>query len=378
MKILIAPNAFKHAASTFEIGNAIQSGLLKFNNSLQAEVLPLSDGGNDFLEVIFFLKKHLIKVPVDTSDPLMRPLQAYFAFDENSKTAYIEMALASGVHLLKQAELNPLIASSYGTGLLIKYAIAYGAKEIIIGIGGTATVDGGMGILSALGFKFYDINNNILNPSGANLLKIKHFDDSEYKRLWQNTSLIIASDVSNFLLGSKGAAMVFGPQKGASPEMITVLENGLRNFCEIFKDRCSIDLNAIKGGGAAGGAGSILQGILHGTFIKGAEFVLDLCDFKGKLVNTDILITAEGKLDGQTFVGKAPYTVALKAKESGIKTIVLAGKIDNEFYHINSKQKVFDHAFEIAPSPYLSLQQAMENTLGDLEQISSRLLNLIE
>jgi glycerate 2-kinase len=372
MQILISPNAFKNAASTFEVCKAIEKGILTSNPDFEVKLFPLSDGGNDFMEVMHFYKGGE-KIIVSSYDPLGRDVEATLVFEPKEKLAIIEMAQASGLHLLKPKELNPLKASSYGTGILIKKALVFGANQIVIGIGGTATVDGGMGLLAALGVEFLDADYQKLLPNGANLIRIAHINTSNLDQRIRKSSLTIACDVNNPLLGENGAARIFGPQKGATAEMVHFLEHGLENLNAVTKTHLGIDLHLYKGGGAAGGAGAVLQGYLGGKVVNGTTLVLEAGCFADHLESTDILITAEGGLDGQTFDGKAPYIVAGLAKERGIKTIALAGRISHDFYPKNELEMIFDHSFEIASNEYDNLSQAIAHTLPDLEKRSSEL-----
>lgn len=326
MHILIAPNAFKNSLDAFQVALAIKEGLNQSRLNCTTECFPIADGGDGTGSLIIErCKGETIKQVVN--DPLGRKVDSGFGLIDNGKTAVIEMADASGLRLLKKEELNPMVASSYGTGKLIKAAMDKGVKRIIIAMGGSATVDGGCGILSALGIRFLDAVGNELKAIPKELSKMAQIDVSNLDKRVFNCEVVILCDVDNKLLGPQGAAAVFGPQKGASARDVKLLDAFLAKFAAISKSQTGIDMAAIKHGGAAGGATAGLHTWLNAKLVNGIEYFLELTGFDEALKHSDLLITGEGSIDRQTLQGKGPYGVAVKAKAIKIPVIGLAGKI---------------------------------------------------
>ena len=367
MKILIAANGFKHSLKASQACAAIQRGLLQSGLQASCQLLPIADGGNGTLDV--FLAAGGQRISVDVLDPLMRPIQADYGLLPGGETAVIEMAQAAGLELLAAHELNPLIASSYGVGQLMADALARGVKRIIIGLGGSATVDGGMGCLQALGLRLLDVNGNEVRRGGQGLRDIARVDDSALAD-WEDIDIIIASDVDNPTLGEKGAARVFGPQKGADPAMVEVLEQNLRHCFTILFEQRGIDLRQVKGGGAAGAFAAGLMAFFSCKMASGIELVLAHNRFAEHLKDSDLVITGEGQIDAQTIDGKAPVGVARLAREHGLPTIALVGgiNIDERRLHEAGIQAVFP----IVDKP-MSLQDALDNAEDLLRRAALRL-----
>ena len=367
MKILIAANGFKHSLNASQACAAIQQGLLQSGLQASCLLLPIADGGNGTLDV--FLAAGGQRIRLEVLDPLMRPIQADYGLLPDGETAVIEMAQAAGLELLAPHELNPLIASSYGVGQLMADALARGVKRIIIGLGGSATVDGGMGCLQALGLRLLDANGNEVRRGGQGLRDIARVDDSALAD-WEDIDIIIASDVDNPTLGEKGAARVFGPQKGADPAMVEVLEQNLRHCFTILFEQRGIDLRQVKGGGAAGAFAAGLMAFFSCKMASGIELVLAHNRFAEHLKDSDLVITGEGQIDAQTIDGKAPVGVARLAREHGLPTIALVGgiNIDERRLHEAGIQAVFP----IVDKP-MSLQDALDNAEDLLRRAALRL-----
>jgi glycerate kinase len=291
-----------------------------------------------------------------------------------TKTAIIEMAKASGLALLNSKTLKPLEASSYGTGLLIKDAIAEGYTNIILGIGGSATTDGGAGIAAALGVKFFNQSDESFVPTGATLDQIKVIEVKEATALLKDCQIKIACDVENPLIGKHGAAEVFAPQKGATPEQVQLLEKNLQHYSLVIKEDFNKDVSIIKHGGAAGGIAAGLFGLLDATLVNGTDLVMTELGIKDKLMQCDIVITAEGKLDSQTLDGKGPYGIALLAKEKGKIVIGIGGSIPAEEI---DKFTAFDAMFALPNEP-MSLENAMKNGETLLSQLAQNIGTLIQ
>jgi len=286
----------------------------------------IADGGDGTGSLILERCKGVI-VSKQVHDPLGRKIDSRFGLIDNGKTAVIEMADASGLRLLKKSELNPMQTSSYGTGELINAALDKGVNKVIIAMGGSATVDGGCGILKALGINFLDKDGKRLKAVPDELSKMVKIDDSGLDHRIHDTEIVILCDVNNKLLGPKGAATVFGPQKGASPSDVTLLDSFLANFATISKAQLGTDMTTIKHGGAAGGATAGLNTWLNAKLVNGIEYFLSLIGFDQALKNADLVITGEGSIDTQTLQGKGPYGVAAEAKKKHLPVIGLAGRI---------------------------------------------------
>jgi len=326
MKIIVAPDKFKGSLTSFEVCNAISKGIRRADKSAKVFEFPMADGGDGFAAVM----KHYHKtdtVYCDTVDPLGRSLAVSYEWNENEKVAIIEMAVASGLVLLKQEELNPMLTSTLGTGLIIKNAMEKGANKIIFGLGGSATNDAGTGILSALGFQFADENDKLLQACGGNLLNMKKI----IKPLFIPTiKFEIASDVENILYGPQGAAYVYAPQKGAGEEQVKALDKGLQNFAAIIKKETGKDVSSIRGTGAAGGIAAGLLPFFNVEIKKGIEMIIDASKIKTELTDADLLITGEGKIDEQSKEGKVVGYMAELGREYDIPCIALCGILELE------------------------------------------------
>jgi len=299
----------------------------------------------------------------EVHDPLGRKINASFGLIDNGKTGVIEMANASGLRLLQKNELNPLKASSYGTGELIKFALDENVNKIVIAMGGSATVDGGCGILRALGIIFLDDRGESLPAIPESLINMTKIDASGLDPRVANCEIVILCDVNNQLLGPEGAATVFGPQKGATDEDVNFLEDFLENFARVSASQSKGNMAYIKHGGAAGGATAGLHTWLNAKLVNGIESFLTLTNFDEALNRSDLLITGEGSIDKQTLQGKGPYGVAVKAKNKGIPVIGLAGKIPLE--SDEDMNKYFDVLLSINNEP-ADITTAMENTERNL------------
>lgn len=331
MHILIAPNAFKNSLDAPAVALAIQRGLEQSSLSCSSTCFPIADGGDGTAALII---EHLKGTVVSTSvkDPIGRDIESRFGIIQNGKTAVIEMADASGLRLLKTDEYSPLTSSSFGTGQLILKALDYGVDKIILAIGGSACIDGGTGLLSALGVRFLDIAGNKLEQIPKNLIALSSIDASQLDKRILNCRLMVLCDVENTLLGEKGAATVFGPQKGATLSDITILEASLTQFRNIVLKQTGTDIALLKHGGAAGGTAAGVAALLGAALLKGIDYFLELTNFAETIQTADLLITGEGAIDLQTLDGKAPMGVAILAKKNNIPVIGIAGKIaiDNQ------------------------------------------------
>ncbi|WP_394975155.1 glycerate kinase [uncultured Croceitalea sp.] len=327
MKFVLAPDKYKGSLTGQEFCNAVEKGIKKVFPKAAIVKLPLADGGDGTIEVVKnYLNADLIKLKV--ADPLFRSVVSSYLLSSDKKTAFIEMSEASGFKLLQKNELNASETTTFGTGELIEDALNKGAQEIILGIGGSATNDGGMGMASALGFEFLDSDGNTLSPVGKNLGKVAKIKKDSIHRRIAAVKVKVASDVSNPFYGPNGAAHIYGPQKGASKSEIEILDEGLKNFSKIILEDFDINLQQIKGSGAAGGLGGGAVVFLNATLKSGIELIKEIADFDNKIKDADWIITGEGKLDLQTLSGKTIAGIVASAKKKDIPVAALCGLLD--------------------------------------------------
>lgn len=367
MNILVAPNSMKGSLSAFRFADLVEQAFLDVApDFFSIRKFPVADGGDETMSVL--MNALGLKVQeTNVSDPLGRQVKAQYGYANG--VAVIEMANASGIKLMKTEELNPLKTSSYGTGQLLLDAIQKGAKKIFVGIGGSATVDGGMGMLEALGIQFFDSEGRLLIGNGENTGKI-HWVDTSNCKLPAGIEVVVISDVDNFLLGSNGAARVFGPQKGANPEMVEMLENNLSNYAEVIRKRFGKDMTTLKGGGAAGGISVAFAAFLNAEIRDGADYILDVISIDEPIQWADLVITGEGMIDNQTLMNKAPFAVAMRAKKFGKPVIAVAGSVSL------TDDSVFDGVFSIMDKP-MTLEYAIENAAELLYKQAKNMAGLI-
>jgi glycerate kinase len=327
MKFVIAPDKFKGSLSGIEFCDAVEEGLLKVFPKADILKIPLADGGDGTVDVI---KNYIhgTMVTVSVNNPLFKKVDASYLYSEETKTAFIEMAEASGLKLLKPNAYDCMITSTYGTGELIADCMSRGAEHVILGIGGSATNDAGMGMAAALGFEFFDVNNEVLKPIGANLIKVHHISNSKVSDKLKKLKVHVACDVTNPLYGKDGAAHIYAAQKGANENQIAELDLGLQQFARVVNSMYDIEVQSIKGGGAAGGMGVGVSVFLNGVLASGIELIKELADFDAQIKNTDWIITGEGKLDAQSLSGKTIQGVLTAAQRENIKVAALCGVVD--------------------------------------------------
>lgn len=326
MKFVLAPDSFKECMSSKEVCETMEIAIRKVYPDAEVIEVPMADGGEGTVEALVEATSgtyHMVKV----TGPLGNKVEAVFGLLGNMKTAVIEMATASGLHLVKREERNPLITTTYGTGELIKAALDLGVRHIVIGIGGSATNDGGAGMIQALGGKLLDKEGNEIAFGGGELDKIETIDLSNLDPRIKDTVIEVACDVTNPLIGEKGASEIFGRQKGATDEMVKVLDLNLAHYADVIKRDLGIDIAYVEGAGAAGGLGAALLAFLKGELKRGIDLVIKHTELKEKLEGADYVFTGEGSIDYQTMYGKTPIGVATIAKEKGVKTIAFAGNV---------------------------------------------------
>ncbi|MEA5403775.1 glycerate kinase [Arcicella sp. DC2W] len=373
MRILIATNAFKHSLNANDVSKAIKNGFERSQLNCICESFPIGDGGDGTGELII---KHCggIEVSGEVVDPLMRKIQANYGLIDNRKTAVIEMASASGIRLLKKEELNPLEASTFGTGLLIKSALNQGVNKIILAVGGSATVDGGCGILAALGVTFLNEKGDKIGFLPKDLINLVNIDITNLDARIFDCEIVILSDVKNPLLGENSSAKVFGPQKGATVEDVEFLEKVLVNFAEVIHRQFGKSTGNLEYGGAAGGVSAGLASLLNAKLVNGIDAFLSLTGFDEALKRNDIVITGEGSLDSQTMQGKGPFGIAERAKALNIPVIGLAGRVPLE--DAEALKSHFEVVFVIGNEP-TELKNAIENTAENLTRTAEQIANLL-
>lgn len=344
MNILVIPDKFKGSLTGTEVIAAITEGLVRFDPKIQVHSITASDGGDGFLEAILKSDGSVEIVDCETTDPLGRPITAQYGLDRESGKAFIEMARASGMELLTADERNPLRTSTLGTGQLVVDAIGQGATDIYMGLGGSATNDGGTGIAKAIGYEFLDADGQSLPATGASLEQISRIDDRAVLPALKNVRVHAINDVANPLLGPEGAAAVYAPQKGADPPMVERLESGLDRLQQIVQRDLGIDAASLPGAGAAGGTGYGLRAFLDADFLSGIEFVLSLTGIESLLAGgtIDVIISGEGKIDDQTAYGKLVRGVADVGEKYSVPVMALCGmlKLENKSISDLGLQKV--------------------------------------
>jgi len=356
-KILISPQEFKESLTGLEVAKAIQLGINNIDSDIDTILVPVADGGDGTLQTMVDVTGgEIIKETV--SDPLGRKISSEWGKLGDDNSAVIEMAKASGLALLKENEKSALRTSTYGTGELFKKALDNGISNFIVGIGGSATNDGGAGFVSALGAKLLDNNNNLVEPCGENLNKIKKIDMADFDQRIKNVTVRVACDVTNPLCGNEGASSIFGPQKGASPSEVSFLDGNLAHWAQLIKDQIGQDIMDIPGSGAAGGLGAGLMAFTNAELSVGADIVLDSLDYEKQLSGVDLVIVGEGRTDKSTQFNKSPVAVAMRAKKLGIPVICLSGSI-GEGYE-DSRELGISSFFSIVSGP-TDLQFAIDN-----------------
>jgi len=356
MNILIAPDSFKGNLTALEVAENIESGIKKAFPAAEVNKIPMADGGEGTVQSLVDATGGE-KIYKKVTGPLGKKVEAYFGLLGNGNTAVIEMALASGLPLISEDEADPCKTTTYGTGELIKAALKKNIKKLIIGIGGSATNDAGVGMAQALGAKFLDGTGEEIGYGGQELKRIQKIDLSNLEEKIYDVDIEVACDVNNPLYGHEGAAYVYAPQKGADRETVKILDNNLRHLSKIIEKQLGKNVQNIPGAGAAGGLGAGLVAFLGAELRSGIDIVLEENKFEEKLMDIDLVITGEGKIDGQTVQGKTPIGVARKAKEYDITTIAIAGEIGKGIEKVLEDE--IDAVFS-AVHQDASLKEAME------------------
>ena len=373
MKIVVAPDSFKESMSAKEVCDNIEKGLLSVSKDWEIVKVPMADGGEGTLEALIDATD--VKIFNEkTLNPLGEEITSRFGILGEKNIAIIEMASTSGLELISPEKRNPYITTTYGTGQLMLKSLEQNVEEIILGIGGSATNDGGAGMLQALGAKLLDKNGNEIGFGGYELSKLDKIDFSNLDKRLKNIKILVACDVTNPLTGKNGSSYIFGKQKGATPEMIEVLDENLLHYSKIIKRDLDFDVNDIPGAGAAGGLGAGLL-TLGAILKKGIEIVIEANELDKKVQGADLVITGEGSIDGQTRFGKTPYGVVSVAKKYNIPTVTLAGNVGKDI------DILYDYGFDAIFSIMQgvdTLENALKNGKENIEKTAKNIGHFIK
>lgn len=324
---ILAPDSFKESMTAEQACIAMQRGIQKAILDAQFIHVPMADGGEGTVDALIAAKQGR-RVAIQVSGPFPhQKIDTYFGLIDNGQTAVIEMAMANGIHLIEKSQRNPLLTSTLGTGEMMKAALDHGVSKIIIGLGGSVTNDAGAGMAQALGAKFLNQNGQVVEQGGGQLDQVYTIDLSDLDARLKNTEILIASDVNNPLCGENGASHVFAPQKGATPEMVEILDRNLNYFADLVKQQLNIDVKHIAGAGAAGGLGFGLMVFAAAKIRSGVEMIIEETQLAEKIAHADYVFTGEGGIDFQTKFGKTPFGVAQVAKRFNKPVIACAGYI---------------------------------------------------
>ena len=373
MRVVVAPNALKGSLSPFEAASAIARGVRAADADAEIVSLGIADGGDGTSAVLRAARDGVTRETI-VADPLGRPVRASYGLLDGGRTAVLDVATASGLALLAAHERDPLVATSRGTGKLISAALDAGVESIIIGVGGSATVDGGAGLLAALGVALLDDTGTPIPSGGAGLARLARIDLTRAHPALARVKLRVACDVDSTLLGPHGAAQMFGPQKGATPEGVLELEQNLAHFADVIAQTTGRDAKSVVSGGAAGGIAAGLFGVLGATLEPGIDLVLETVGFDQALVGADLVITAEGFLDQQSLRNKGPCGVGRWSKRRGVPVIALAGGIADDVRPGDFSD--FAGMFSICRRP-MALQEAMQRAGELLESATESVLRAL-
>lgn len=369
MKIVIAPDSFKGSATAQQAADAIEIGVKRVFPNAQIEKVPMADGGEGTVQSLVDATAGTFR-EVNVLDPLGRETKARYGLLGDGTTAVIEMAAASGIQFVDEHTKNPLITTTYGTGQLMLDALHHGSQQLILGIGGSATTDGGAGMAEALGVKFLDASNQPIARGGGGLATLDHIDLSEVDPLVAKAHIRIASDVTNPLTGKTGSAAVFGPQKGATPEMISVLDANLSHYAKVIQRDVGRDIDQTPGAGAAGGLGAGLLAFTNAQLERGVEIVVEMTHLKQRVVGAEIVFTGEGGIDFQTQYGKTPMGTAQAVKKVNphITVVALAGNVGEGI----------DQLYDLGIDAVFGILPGVEDLPTAIEQVEENLARTAE
>lgn len=370
---VLAPDSFKESMTAKEACEAMERGIKKVDDSIVCIHVPMADGGEGTMQSLVDATGGTV-YSVKVTGPLGNEVEAYYGITGDGETGVLEMASASGIHLVAPGERNPLITTTYGTGQLIKACLDHGVNKLLIGIGGSATNDGGAGVVQALGGRLYDKDGNELGFGGGELGKLAKIDLTDFAPRLKDVTVEVACDVTNPLCGPKGASHVFGPQKGATPELVQLLDQNLLHFAHIIKEQLNKDIVDVPGAGAAGGLGGGLMAFLNGTLKKGIDLVIEHAGLEEKVKQADLVWTGEGSIDFQTQYGKTPLGVAMVAKKYQKPVVALAGRVGEDIEVLY--EKGIDSIFGImkGASP---IEEALAKGQENIEKTAESIVRLM-
>lgn len=372
-KYVVAPDSFKESMTAKEVCKAMEKGIKKADPAAEVIKVPMADGGEGTVDSLVDATNGQ-RVTVEVTGPLGNKISSYYGILGNGTTAVIEMAKASGLEIVEKEKRNPTITTTFGTGELIRDALDHNVKEIIIGLGGSSTNDGGSGMAQALGAKLLDQNNHKISFGGGNLDKLDKIYISNLDSRLQDVKIILASDVTNPLIGKDGASRVFGPQKGATPEMVEKLENNLQHYAKIIKRDLNKDVASVSGAGAAGGLGAGLMAFTTCEMRRGVDLAIEVTKLEEKIRDADYVFTGEGGTDFQTKFGKTPYGVAKLGKKYHKPVISLAGYLGEGIDSLYSEG--FTAIFGIIPGA-CDLPTALKNGPSNVVRTTENIVRLL-
>lgn len=375
MKVIVGMDSFKGSVSSVNANRSVKNGIKRVYPDAAVKSFAMADGGEGTVETLVDgMQGSLVETTV--TGPLGTKVQSSYGLVRDEQLAIIEIAAACGITLLSKEELNPRLTTTYGVGELINHGFNAGARKFIIGLGGSATNDGGVGMLQAMGYEFLGADGREIEFGGECLSQIHTINKTVASEKFRDCEFRVACDVSNILYGDKGATYVFGPQKGADSAMLKMLDDNLKHYAEITSKEMNIDITNIEGGGAAGGLGAAFHGYLNGQLESGVELIMDVLGVEEELKNANLVITGEGQLDAQTTMGKVPAGMANLAKKYNIPVIAVGGSLTEDAYKLN--QYGIDAVFSIQSSP-VSIEKAMEGerTQKNIEKTVEQVMRVL-
>lgn len=376
MKVIVGMDSFKGSLSSVDANQAVENGIRKVFSDAVVKSFAMADGGEGTAETLVDgMNGSLVQVSV--TGPLGAPVESAYGLIKDERLAIIEVATACGLTLLSKDQLNPLMTTTYGVGELINHAYNNGARQFIIGLGGSATNDGGVGMLQALGYEFVDADGEALGLGGGSLSSIHSINETTGSARFKDCEFRVACDVTNVLYGERGASYVFGPQKGADKDMLRVLDAGLKHYADFTAKEMDIEISNITGGGAAGGLGAAFHGYLNGQLESGVKLIMDVLVVESEMKNADLVITGEGRIDAQTSMGKVPAGMAGLAGKYNVPIIAVGGSLTDDAYNLNHHG--INALFSIQPGP-VSVEEAMDSkrTRTNIEKTIEQIMRTLK
>jgi len=372
MRIVVAPNAFKGSLTALQAAEAIRDGILAVLTDAEIVLVPIADGGDGTVDALVAATGGERRA-LPVRGPLGEPVEADYGLLEQGQTAVIEMAKASGLSLLPPSRRNPAVTTTYGVGELLQHAYDAGARRFIVGIGGSATNDGGAGMAQALGYHLLDDQGHELPPGGLALQRLARIQLGDVHADWTQARVDVACDVTNPLTGPSGASAVYGPQKGATPELVAELDTALKRLAEVIRRDLEIDVEHLPGAGAAGGLGAGLVAFTGARLAPGAEMVMDALKLDERLKGAHLVVTGEGRLDSQTArFGKGPAAVARHARNAGIPVVGIGGSVADD-----AELALLFDTVEASVTEPLPLDQALRHAADGLTRAASRVMRAL-